>query len=138
MKEFNFINIHDPYTFVADDLEVAALVVFSIGACYGAKSEDGEDDVPIFLFGGEEEWYVEKFGRTPDEGLDARKPEVAKALASMMLGHFGDRKLYELALEFISEPEAKEHFMAKWQDRRSSITDIGTYCHNLAKRLSEQ
>ena len=134
--QFELINPSDPYTFIAPDLEVAALTVFLLSTMYGAKSEDGELEVPILLFSDPKEWYRKKFGRTADEGLKIRKKEVAEALGTFMLGDFADRKRYETALRAITDPEKREEFMKEWQDNRSSLNDIGTKAHQLAKKLS--
>lgn len=134
--EYELINPSDPYTFIAEDSETAALVVFSLSPAYGAHPKDeGNEGVPIFIFGGGAEWYRETFGRTPDEGLLAKKNAVADALDSMMLGGFEDRKRYHAALDSITDPEKKEKFIAEWQDGRSSLNDIGTFAHALAKRI---
>lgn len=133
--EYELKNPSDPYTFLAVDLEVAALVVFSISTLYGAEPKEGEGDVPIFLFGGAVEWYQESFGRTPDEGLVARKQEVSESLDSFMYGHFEDRRRYEAALRAIDNKDKKEEFVAAWQEGRSSLNNIGTYAHMLAKKL---
>ena len=128
----------DPYTFLAADFEVATLTVFSISTLYGAEAKEGGESVPIFLFGGAREWYIEQFGRTPDEGKEAKKEELATALSSMMYGGFEDRRRYEAALTAITDPEKREKFITEWQDGHSSLNDIGTYCHELAKRLRGQ
>lgn len=49
--EYELINPSDPYTFMADDLEIAALVVFTFGTAYGAKPKDGgeQDGNPYFI-----------------------------------------------------------------------------------------
>ncbi len=133
--EYELKNPSDPYTFLAVDFEVATLTVFSISTLYGAEAKEGGESVPIFLFGGAKEWYVERFGRTPDEGREAKKEELAAALGSMMYGGFEDRRRYEAALTAITDPEKREKFIAEWQDGHSSLNDIGTYCHELAKRL---
>lgn len=134
--EYNLANPSDPYTFVADDLETAALVVFSISSLYGAEAKEGGDTVPVFIFGGAEEWYVEQFGRCYADGLKAKRKQVVEALRSMMLGHFEDRRRYEAALAAITELDKREKFIAEWQDGCSSMNDIGTYCHKLADKLA--
>lgn len=136
--EYELINPSDPYTFIAEDLETAAHVVFALSPAYGARPKDeGNEGVPIFIFGGWEEWYTEKFGRTPDEELIAKKNAIADALDSMMLGGFEDRRRYHAALDAITDPEKREKFIAEWQDGRSSLNDIGTYAHALAKQLRQ-
>lgn len=134
--EYDLINPSDPYTFVAEDLETAALVVFSISTLFGAEPKDGGEDVPVFILGGSKEWYSERFGRTPDEGLAAKREAVAKALDSMMYGCFEDRQRYEAALAAITDEERRKEFIAAWQNGHSSLNNIGTYCHRLAEKLS--
>ena len=135
--EYELINPSDPYTFLADSHETAALVVFLISALYGARSQDGSTEVPVFILGGAAEWYRGIFGRTPDDGLSVKRQEVAKSLDSLMYGHFEDRRMYEAALAAITDSGKKEEFKAAWQDGRSSLNDIGTYAHELAKRLKD-
>lgn len=54
-----------------------------------------------------------------------------------MLGTFDDCKKYETELSEIDDPDQKEKFIKTWQNNRSGVNDIGTYCHKLAERLSE-
>lgn len=136
--EYKLINPSDPYTFIADDLEVATIVVLTFGVAYGAEPKDNTEAVPIFLFRSALDWYKEKFGRTPDEGIKARKSAVADALASFMLGSFEDRRRYEAALSAITDLDKKEKFIAVWQDGHSSLNNIGGRAHALAKMLKEE
>ena len=52
--EYELYNPSDPYTFIAESREVAAIVVALISTTYGADTQDGnpENHIPIFLFGG--------------------------------------------------------------------------------------
>ena len=138
MMEFNLINPSDPYTFLAEDLETAALLVFSLSTMYGAKTEDGSASVPVCMFIDPKEWYMEQFGRTPDEGLIAKRDALIAALDSLMLGSFQDRKRYSAALNAITDPEKRTEFMSVWQDSHSSLNDIGTFAHTLAKKFAEK
>lgn len=52
-----------------------------------------------------------------------------------MYGHFEDRRRYEAALSAITEEDKKEQFIREWQDGRSSLNDIGTYAHNLGRKM---
>lgn len=137
--EYELINPSDGYTFIAKDLEVATLTVFLLGAAYGAQEKNGNIVVPIFLFGGDPvDWYQKLFNRTPDEGLVERRLDVSESLASMMLGSFEDRRRYEAALEAITDDKKREEFIVKWQDGCSSLNDIGTYAHQLAKDIERE
>lgn len=133
--QYELINPSDPYTFVAENKEIAALTVFCISSLYGVKSQDGKEEIPIFLFGGSKEWYKKEFGHAPEERLEEEKEKVADALLSFMYGHFEDRRRYEAALNAITDENKKEQFIKDWQDGRSSLNDIGTYAHRLGKEL---
>lgn len=133
--EYELINPSDPYTFMAEDYETAALTVFCISTNYAARPKDGGEEVPIFIFGGSREWYTERFGRSPDDGLAAKKRAVSDALASFMLGKFEDRRRYEAALSAIDDPEKKARFIDEWQDGHSSLNNIGDRAHALADIL---
>lgn len=49
--EYELINPSDPYTFVAADKEVAALVIGNLSLAFGAETKDEAeaDRVPIFM-----------------------------------------------------------------------------------------
>jgi len=93
--KFELINPSDPYTLEADDLEVAAVACCFLGdGKYGldALGEDANkgNNVPIFLLGGHDEWFMSKFGRnfdaTAEHVLDHRKEALARAFDSLTLG----------------------------------------------------
>ena len=48
--QYELINPSDPYTFLAENKEVAALTVFCISTMYGAKSQDGNEEIPVYAF----------------------------------------------------------------------------------------
>ena len=123
--EYKLHNPSDPYTFIAEDSETAALTVFALSTAYGAESRDGSDSVPVFVF-----------GRTVEEGLEEKMAEVAESLSSVMLGDFEDRRRYKAVLAAIADPEKREKFIDEWQDGCSSLTDIGAYAHALGRKLA--
>lgn len=139
--EYELINPSDPYTFIAEDFETAAIVVFVLGLAYGGKPKCGNGEIPVFLFAGADvanEWYKEQFGRTPDAGLEEKKKAVAEALLSFMLGQFEDRERYEAALAAITDVEKRKEFIAVWQDGRTSLNNIGDTARNIGQKLQEQ
>ena len=91
--KFEIVNPSDPYTMEATDMEVAAVAVSFLGAGrYGLKGidEDAGQDVPIFLFGGHDEWFIGKFGMnfedTSNHVIEHRATELANALDTVTLG----------------------------------------------------
>ncbi|MBE5791642.1 MAG: hypothetical protein E7322_05725 [Clostridiales bacterium] len=135
--EYSLINPSDPYTFIAADKEIAALVVAIINPAYGGETEDHNEEmrIPIFIFGGFEEWYQDEFGRAPKDGLIERKADVAQALDSFMLGGFRDRTRYTAALEAIDDPEKRKAFIEKWNDGRTSLNNISSFAHSLSEQM---
>lgn len=140
MLKYTLHNPSDPYTFLASDQEVAALVIGILSTTFGADTEDENEDtrIPIFIFGGYNEWYQDRFSRAPKEGLKARKKEVGEALQSFVLGGFKDRDRYNAALEAIDDPAKRDAFMQKWHDGRTSLNDIGSQAHRIGRKLMEE
>ena len=94
--KFNLINPSDAYHFEAEDLEIAAAVVCILGGGkYGADSigegASKDDAVPMFLFGGHDEWFMEKFGRGFEASVEhcmaTRNEALAKSFDSVTLTH---------------------------------------------------
>lgn len=138
---YELINPSDPYIFKAKNHKIAALTVFVLGTNYGATSQSGDYEVPIFLFDGiksAELWFKQEFSEDIYESLRENRLDVADALLSFMYGHFKDVKRYEAALKAIDDPEKKEKFIEEWQDGRSSLNDIGTYAHKVGKAIIEE
>lgn len=137
--QYELINPSDPYTFLVENEETAALTVFLLSTMYGATPQDNSKmNIPVFMLGGSKEWYEENFHRTPDEGLEANRENVIRSLESMMYGGFDDREMYQAALDAIDNPEKKKNFIEKWQDRHGSMNDIGTYAHRLAEKMRNE
>ncbi|PIM51887.1 hypothetical protein CS062_17325 [Roseateles chitinivorans] len=116
---FEIVNPSDPYTMEAEDLEVAAVACGLIGqGRYGLKAlspdAGAQNDVPIFLLGGHDEWFIGKFGmdweNTARHVLDHRRDALAAAAASVTL----DRA------------------------ERSSLNNIGAIAKQLAKALRSE
>ncbi len=114
--KFDLINPSDPYTFEADDLQVAAVMVCLLGEGRYLADALGEDadkgnNVPAFLFGGHDEWFVSKFARTYEATfthcLEHRTDALARAFESVTLG----------------------------AARRSSLNDIGGRAARLAQAI---
>jgi hypothetical protein len=63
---------------------------------------------------------------------------VIDALDSVLLGGPGRRADYDAAVEAIDDPEKLAAFRAAWQEKRSSLNDIGGYAHGLARSMREQ
>ena len=140
MLTYEFVNPSDPYTFTAKDRETAALAVMLLGLQYGARTEDGNDElrVPILMLDDSPDaWFKDMFGREPNKALKVLQNDVADALESFVFGDFSDRKGFEAALRAIDDPEKKATFVKEWQSRISSLNDIGTYAHNAGKSLRE-
>lgn len=112
--KFEIANPSDPYTMEADDLQVAAVACCLLGnGKYGLTGLEGDAglDVPIFLVGGHDEWFVSKFGMsyedTATHALNHRNDALARAFESVTLG----------------------------RDERSSMNDIGGKARDIAQAI---
>lgn len=137
MKAWEIINPSDKYTIIAERFEVAAAATLLLGS--GRLALDPEDEggqrLPLFLFGGHEEFIKEHFSGDLDAWLDGHKAEVATALDSVLLGGFDRRADYNAAIAAIDDPAKLLAFKTAWQDKRSSMNDIGGCAHRLAEHL---
>lgn len=98
-QRYEIINPSDELFFDAPSLEIAAAVVVLLGqGQYGGEPVDGGERVPIFLFGGHDDWYRKHFDCTVDESLQRL-----------------DRIALAEAMESVALPEGRE---------RTSLNDI--------------
>ncbi len=142
MALYEIINMSDAYTIECPSLDIAFTVCILLGeGQYGMQSlEDESLKVPIFLFGGVEEWCSEKFGSAANavlrSTLDDKAAEVATSLESCVIGDRSDREMFTNTLALIDDPEKREQFKAQWHDKnRSSMNDIGKRAKIHAARL---
>lgn len=112
--KFNLVNPSDPYTLETDDLQIAAVACCLLGnGKYGLTGlgNDAGQDVPVFLLGGHDEWFVSKFGMsyedTATHALNHRNDALARAFESVTLG----------------------------RDKRSSINNIGEKARDIAQAI---
>jgi hypothetical protein len=116
---FELVSPSDPYTFEADDHEIAAVAVCLLGNGKYMADALGDDankgnNVPAFLFGGHDEWFEARFGAnyeaTAEHVLQTRCDALARAWESLTLG----------------------------RKERSSMNDIGGKARELAKAVRAQ
>lgn len=144
---FEFINPSDPYHFTTDDFEVAAVITFilGMGKC-GSKEIDPNKDnlfeVPLLLFGGEEEWTKKTFTMSLAELLhDVKinhKQELVDCLESFAIGSFSEYKEFRKSMADISDLKKRESYRKKYhKNKLTSANDFGTYAWKFAKSLKE-
>lgn len=127
---FEIINPSDQCTLVADDLEIAAIICCLIGTGkYALKGLDTDLEVPLFIFGGHDEWFTGKFSRNYKDSLEyaiANKiDELIACAESVMIGGLADRHLYEQALSLIDDPTKQNEYRDSYLDKkRSSLNNI--------------
>jgi hypothetical protein len=123
----------DPYTFDSPDIEIAAVVVCTLGSGQfeGVDAYSASLLVPYFFFNddGRDEWFKRKFGRpyraTRDYCINCRKRVLIDALDSVLIGGAKQRCDYEEVLQYLP---AEHHlrFRLAWHDeRRTSPVDVG-------------
>lgn len=132
---YSLINMSDPYTFEAKDVETAALTAMLLSPLYGAESEDGTQEVPIYAFT-DKEWFINLLGKDFKAKVKEKKTDVIDALNSFVFGGFEDRRKYFQQMSVLADDE-KEEFAFRWQDKHSSLNDIQNSAFKTAKELRE-
>jgi hypothetical protein len=144
---FDLINPSDNYVLETDDPEAAAIACILLGdGQYGlthVEQRPGDVDcsVPIFMFGGMDDWFRDKFHRSAKDSahlyIDGdRRPTLIAALDSLMCGTVADLKSYKDALEAITVDSKRDEFKFKWLDhRRGSMNNVGKVAMNWVKKL---
>lgn len=134
---FEISNPSDEYTIEAEDWSVACVTGLILGrGNYGLTEVDGDHEMPLFLFGGLEEWTEEEFGIPLEEFMaSVDKLKIANCLNSIVVGN---RANYTLGLGDKTGEEA-DAFWEVWHDLNcSSMNDIGSYARNYAANLIKQ
>lgn len=137
---FEIINPSDPYTIEAPDLKVAAVACVLLGnGKLGFQGIDCEAEVPLFLFGGYDEWFTKHCGgdfkSVMAQVTESRLSELADCLDSVLIGDAAHRKSFQKGLELIDDPVKREHWL---DERRSSMDNIGGHAWSIAKQLREK
>lgn len=115
----------------------AACLLLGNGA-YGLNDQDGKSHCPILIFGGDPNQSVKAIhGLTLDEILANRKPQIAAALESFLIGSIGERHLFAEAKDRMTPADAAEYARLRHDQLRSSMNNIGERAQELAARLRE-
>ena len=136
---FNLINPSDPYTLEAEDLSTAAMAACLLSTTFGVESTYGSQSA-MFLFMTEADlngWFREHAGVDTATFVEEHRMAVADALASFVYGDVADRKLYNETMDLLSDEEAKLAFKDNWQDRISSLSNIGKAAWQRADEIRE-
>ena len=140
MHIYFITNPHDPYTLLAPDLATAACATIMLGeGAYGLHDEDGNDAMPIFLFGGQELWCEQQFGCSlGDLLIRVGWTAIATCLDTVLLGSVRDRQVYEKALA-ACRADALPTFQQIYADlyKPSSTHDLRAYAQQLAARVRQ-
>lgn len=141
---FEIINPSDKYTLESDNFKTACITALILGeGKYSIVQVDGDLNMPIFLFGGHDEWFKDQFGSTVSEILESIKGEaylkIAECLDSVMIGGSSERKMYYAALALIEGEDKKKEWRDKWHDTyRGSMNNIGLRAWTLAELLRKK
>ena len=147
---YEIVNPSDPYTILAESLDVAFVACLFLGNGHYAFDplQEGGVKIPLFLFGGTEgrEAWCQEHLHEPFEAVLKRvttEPlkvaELATCFESCLIGRFEERETYQAGLDLIDDPENRVAWRVRWHDtRRSSLNDIGNRAHEMAVRLRKK
>lgn len=109
--KYKLTNCSRPYTFMTKDKEVAALVLCVFNNIFGAETKEHKESIPDFLYashGQAEEWYLNTFARTPEEGFSKKRDAVKDALDTLKAERPMCQQYRELDLETYARYFAKQ------------------------------
>lgn len=135
---YEISNPSDAYTITGDPKDAAlATLILGVGR-YGLTDKDGENVLPIFLFGGHKEWVKATFGHDDlGKETEARNAAIVESLRSVLIGGFRDREEYEAAISTMTADQRKVFAEKRHDIKRSSMNNIGKRAHALAEHLSQ-
>jgi hypothetical protein len=137
---FEIINPSDPYTIEANSLEIAAVACCILGEGKYALAElsgDKSGNVPMFMFGGQDDWFMKQFGRTFEQSCNYASQECTDelccCLASVMIGGADNRRAAEELLKRTGTPQTYLAALYEMHDaKRTSMNDIGRTAWGMA------
>lgn len=144
MRQFEVCNPSDKATIEADDPVVACVATLLVGrGQLGLLDENGDILLPVFLFGGADEWIAKNIGAEEDslpQYVDANLEALVAALDSCMYGGAADRKAYQRGLDLVADdPEKREAWRQGWaEDRRTSTSKICAAYWGFAEHLRQR
>lgn len=144
-KLYEISNPSDPYTFKAPDFKSACIAICILGhGKYGIEEIGGDKNggsgkMPVFIFGGHDQWFEGTFGKNFKETcLEVSKSTLADILETVLIGSPASRKIFEDGLSLIP-PDKHEEWRKKYiEGKRSSLNNIGKRAQELARELREQ
>lgn len=138
MYHYEVINPSDKVTFACEDQATAAVVIILLGngQYAGDCHEDESKNIPLFMFGGFEEWWKEFGGGISlDSYTDKNITAIADALETCMCMGISERKAIEEAKNHMSEDEYRKYIDKINDDNRSSLNDICGRAKKIADKL---
>jgi hypothetical protein len=132
---YEVINPSDEVTIESEDELVACVAILTLGnGKLGLTRADGGRSLPLFIFGGAEEWLAEKGIPVPGgfrDYLTARALDIAAVLESAMCCSAGTRAAVLAAVG--DDPAKRVEALARFNDtKRSSLNNICGAAHELA------
>jgi hypothetical protein len=139
MKYYTLINPSDGYTLKAEEDKIAIVAAALVGnGAYALDDELGNDVLPIFFRGGVDEYIANRFGETTSRIINDNLLAVADCLESFAICGIKQRKLYDAALDLMSE-EARAQWRELWHDRnRTSLNNIGSRAWAYAQKARDR
>jgi hypothetical protein len=96
-----------PYTFEASSFTAACVVVTLLGGGFYSLWQDGKQVMPMFMFGGVEEWFRRVFDKNFTDVVQEVSPdEIAQIYMTILAGKPQERQRYlqELSIIHHSKP----------------------------------
>lgn len=138
---YEFITPSDTITFVADDekIAIAATIIIGKGKA-GCTDEQGKDLPTMYIFSKDPDKEIAtELGMPLGDFFDTHREKIIACLESFSYTSITDRKIYDDAIQAITEPDKLKEFKAKHEDRnRSSMTKWVQHAWNVAESFKKK
>ncbi len=140
---FEIINFSDTYTLESKDFGTACIAALLLGeGQYAIQQVDGNLEMPIFLFGGCDEWFCQQFDMGLSDYMDQITNQgwrqIAECLDGVVIGNSQKREIYKQNFIQLESNESKKEWRDRWhEEHRSSLNNIGARSWALAQRIRE-
>lgn len=134
---FEIANPSDPYTMEAKDFQTACVAACILGeGKLGLTEIGGDHSMPVFIFGGHDEWFTENFGKDFKTTMEeTSKKDIAEALESIFYGYTVERELLEAKKELLPPDSFLIWKAAYTENHRSSMRNIEWNASKIAESI---
>lgn len=131
---YEIINPSDCITIESDDETIACVATILLGkGVYALKDEKGKSVMPLFVFGGLDEWLAERGISDLGAFITKNRKQLAGCLETLLVCDPETRKNLDSAI--LKDPEMRARFN---DENRTSMSDISLSARGIVTFLKSE